>query len=139
MANVSDVLDRATRHLPRAVDADWLLRLPLALVLLQYGFDKFPLSADVAAGWGLPLSLWALAGVAEIAMAALLIASGLLRDRRGDILTRIAGAGTALIILGVLIVAYWAPPLDMLLFNQFHILLLSAGLFLALAGQRDPA
>jgi len=139
MANVTDFIDRATRGLPRAADADWFLRLPLVLVLLQYGLDKFPLSADAAAGFGLPLSLWALAAIGELSMAALLVASGVLRNRAGDVLTRLAGAGTALIIMGVLIVAYWAPPLDLLLFNQFHILLLSAGLYLAFSGQRRPA
>ncbi|MCC5955580.1 MAG: hypothetical protein JJU07_05715 [Natronohydrobacter sp.] len=139
MANVTDFIDRATRSLPRAAHADWFLRLPLVLVLLQYGLDKFPLSADAAAGFGLPLALWALAAIGELSMAALLVASGVLRNRAGDVLTRLAGAGTALIIMGVLIVAYWAPPLDLLLFNQFHILLLSAGLYLAFSGQRRPA
>ena len=137
MANAFDFLDRSVARtaqmLPRISHAHWLLRLPLALVLLQYGFDKFPLSADVAAGWGLPLWAWALAGLGELAFGALLIVSGFLSGARGDVATRIAGAGAALIVAGVIVVAYWAPPLDLILFNQFHILLLCAGLYLALA------
>ncbi|TVS05211.1 MAG: hypothetical protein EA407_02745 [Rhodobacteraceae bacterium] len=133
MAYVSDMIDRTARVLPQTHHADWLLRLPLALVLLQYGFDKFPLSADVAAGWGLPLFLWGLAGVAEIVVALMLVAGGMLRNRIGEVVTRIAGIGAALIVIGVIIVAYWAPPLDLILFNQFHILLLCAGLYLALS------
>ena len=133
MAYVSDMIDRTARVLPQTHHADWLLRLPLALVLLQYGLDKFPLSPEVAAGWGLPLFLWGVAGAAEIAVALLLVVGGMLRNRLGELVTRIAGVGAALIVAGVIIVAYWAPPLDLFLFNQFHILLLCAGLYLALA------
>ena len=132
MAFVTDVIQRTSRVLPSTQAAHWLLRLPLALVLLQYGFDKFPLSADVAAGWGLPVSLWAIAGGAEILAGVALIVGGALRGRWGDIITRLAGAGAAVIVVGVLIVAYWAPPIDILLFNHFHILLICAGLYLAL-------
>lgn len=133
MAYVSDMIDRTARVLPQTHHADWLLRLPLALVLLQYGLDKFPLSPEVAAGWGLPLFLWGVAGAAEIGVALMLVAGGMLRNRLGELVTRLAGAGAALIVVGVIIVAYWAPPLDLFLFNQFHILLLCAGLYLALA------
>lgn len=132
MVAVTDVIARTARVLPRTRHADWLLRVPLAMVLFQYGFDKFPLSADVAAGWGLPLFLWALAGVGEIAVAALLLLGGFWRNRAGEVMTRLAGAGAAVIVAGVIAVAYRAPPLDLLMFNQFHILLLGAGLYLAL-------
>jgi hypothetical protein len=66
------------------------------------------------------------------------IAGGLLRRPLGDRVTRLAGAGAALIVLGVLYVAYWAPPLDLLLFNPFHIILMATGLYLALWGRRGP-
>ena len=134
MANAFDFIDRTARAIPRVNHAHWLLRIPLAMVLLQYGFDKFPLSADAAAGWGVPLFLWALAGVGEIAVGIALIASGFLRGALGDLVTRLAGALSAVIVAGVIVVAYWAPPLDLLMFNQFHILLLGGSLYLALAG-----
>ncbi len=125
-----------TQHWPKTRHADWFLRLPLAAVMLQYGLDKFPLSADAAAGWGLPLWAWTLAGVGELAVAFLLIASGLLASLKGNafaaILTRVAGLVAAIIVAGVIIVAYWAPPLDLLMFNQFHLMLLGASLYLAL-------
>jgi uncharacterized membrane protein YphA (DoxX/SURF4 family) len=137
----SSVIDRASRVMPRPSFAHWLLRLPLAGVLLQYGIDKFPISADEAAGFGVPVVLWALAALGEIAVGILLIAGGVLRGSLGDLATRLAGAGAAMIVFGVLYVAYWAPPLDMLLFNQFHVLMIANGLFLALAGNahgREP-
>jgi uncharacterized membrane protein YphA (DoxX/SURF4 family) len=128
------VIDRVSRALPRLSAAHWLLRLPLAGVLLQYGIDKFPISSAEAAGFGVPVALWTLAALGAIAVGLLLIAGGVLRGSLGDVATRLAGAGAALIVFGVLYVADWAPPLDMLLFNQFQILLLANGLFLALAG-----
>lgn len=136
MAYASEFIDRTARALPTVSPAHWLLRLPLVAVLLQYGLDKFPLSADAAAGFGVPLPLWAMAGVGEIAAAVLLVLGGLLRGGIGDLMTRVAGAATALIVAGVIYVAYWAPPLDLLMFNQFQILLLGAGLYFALVGNR---
>jgi hypothetical protein len=38
------------------------------------------------------------------------------------------------IVASVVYIAYWAPPLDLLLFNQFHLMLLAVGLYFALAG-----
>lgn len=139
MANAFDFIDRTARVLPRASFAHWLVRLPLAAVLLQNGFDKFPLSAEMAAGFGLPLALWALAAVGEVAVGLMLLAGGLMRGAAGDLVTRIAGAGAAAIVAGVIWVAYWAPPLDLLMFNQFHILLMCLGLYLALAGSQARA
>lgn len=139
MASTFDVLDRTARALPRASFAHWLVRLPLAGVLLQYGLDKFPLSPEAAEGFGVPYPLWILAAVGEVAVAVLLVAGGLLRGGLGDLATRLAGAGAAVIVAGVLYVVYWAPPLDLLLYNQFHMMLLAAGLYFALAGNGAPA
>jgi putative oxidoreductase len=139
MTIASDVFARTTRALPRAQFAHWLLRLPLAGVLLQYGFGKFPLNPAEAEGFGVPLALWALAGAGEIAVGLMLLAGGLLRGWPGDLVTRLAGAGIAVIVASVVYIAYWAPPLDLLLFNQFHLLLLSGGLYFALAGTGTAA
>ena len=131
-------LTRLAQARPGAAQAHWLLRLPLALILAQNGLNKFPLSADAAAGFGLPLPLWALAAVGELAVAALLILGGLVRGSMGDLITRLAGAGLAAIVAGVIYVAYWGPLLDILMFNPLQVLLLCAGLYLALAG-RGPS
>lgn len=129
-------IERAAQALPQVGAAHWLVRLPLAAVLFTNGLDKFPLSADVAAGWGLPLAVWAVAAVGELAVAILLVVGGLLRGGLGDLVTRAAGLGAALIVAGVIWVAYWAPPLDLLRFNAFQVILLCSGLYLALAGRR---
>jgi putative oxidoreductase len=135
MANSFDFIDRTARALPRAPFADWLIRLPLAGVLMQNGLNKFPLDPAMAEGFGVAYPLWILAAVGEVGVALLLVAGGLLRGALGDLVTRAAGAAAAVIVAGVIYVAYWAPPLDLLLFNQFHLLLIAAGLFLALQGR----
>jgi hypothetical protein len=53
--------------------------------------------------------------------------------------TRVAGAGAAAIVAGVIYVAYWAPPLDLLMFNQFHLILMALGMFFALHGNGGVA
>lgn len=133
ITNASDV-ERTTRALPRLPVAHWLLRLPLAGILLRYGLDKVPLEASQAAGFGVPRGLWGLAGLAEIGAALFLLAGGLVRGPLGYLLTRAAGAGAAVIVASVVYIAYRAPPLDLLLFTQFHPMLLSGGLYFALAG-----
>lgn len=133
-----DLADWIARYLPRARFAHWMLRLPLAAVLLQYGIEKFPLNPMAAEGFGVPFPLWILAAVGEIAIGVLLIVSGFLRGSLGDLATRSAGAASAIIVAGVIVVAYWAPPLDLLMFNQFHILLLGVSLYLALCN-RTPS
>ncbi|MEM6355583.1 MAG: hypothetical protein AAF844_07850 [Pseudomonadota bacterium] len=127
---------RASQDLPALLWAHWLLRLPLALIIFQQGAAKTPITAEDAASYGLPLAAWALAAFGEMAAGIGLVAGGFVRGWQGDLMTRLAGAALASIVVGVLIVVYWAPPLEILLYNQFHLLLLLGGLFFAFRGNR---
>ncbi|MCU0831364.1 MAG: hypothetical protein MUC58_07615 [Rhizobiaceae bacterium] len=122
------------RPLPEIWHAHWLLRLPLALVMIHQAMMKFPLSADDAAAFSLPFILWAMSAYGELLAAAGLIVGGLLANRLGDIVTRLAGFAIAGVVAGVLYVVYWAPLADLVISNQFHILLLAGGLFFLLRG-----
>jgi hypothetical protein len=122
------------RQLPELWHAHWLLRLPLALVMFQQGMMKFPLSADAAAGVGVPFFLWAMSAFGQLFAAAGLIVGGVLPGRIGDTVTRLAGFAVAGVVAGVLAVVYWAPIGDMMMTNQFHLLLLAGGLFFLLRG-----
>lgn len=137
MTTAINFVDRTARSLPSPGFAHWLLRAPLIVVLVQQGMDKFPLSPDAAAGFGVAYPLWIMAALGELAVALMLVVGGVSRGAMGDLLTRLAGAGAAAIVAGVIYVAYWAPPMDLILFNQFHILLMCAGLYLALSGKRS--
>jgi hypothetical protein len=122
------------RPLPELWHAHWLLRLPLVAVMVQQGIMKFPLSADDAAAYDLPFILWAMSAYGELLAAAGLIVGGLLANRMGDIITRLAGFAIAAVVAGVIAVVYWAPLATLITANQFHLLLLAGGLFFLLRG-----
>ncbi|MEM9029685.1 MAG: DoxX family protein [Pseudomonadota bacterium] len=128
--NVSDALPR----LPDVRFAHWLPRLLLAAIILQQGYIKFPLLASDAAGYGVPYFMWGLAALGELFAGMALIIGGLIKSRLGDIITRTGAALLALIVASVIVVVYWAPPLDLFLGNQTHLLLLAGGLYFAFRG-----
>ncbi|MEM9725814.1 MAG: hypothetical protein AAF909_10160 [Pseudomonadota bacterium] len=127
-------LERVSQQIPVFTPAHWLLRLPLAGILLHQGVTKFPLLADDAAAFGVPFFMWALAAFGEIAVAVMLIAGAFIANGLGNLVTRLAGVGIAVIVASVLVIVYWAPPMDLLLGNQLHILLIVGGLYFALRG-----
>lgn len=136
MAYATDMLQKVAQDIPSVRPAHWLIRLPLAAMILNQGIMKLPLTEADAASWGLPFVLWAMAALGEIAASAALIFGGFVRNWIGDLLTRLAGLGIAMIVAGVLYVVYWAPLYDLWLANQFQILLLVGGLYFALRGNK---
>ena len=136
MAYATDMLQKVAQDIPSVRPAHWLIRLPLAAMILNQGIMKLPLTEADAASWGLPFVLWAMAALGEIAAGAALIVGGFVRNWIGDVLTRLAGLGIAMIVAGVLYVVYWAPLYDLWLANQFQILLLVGGLYFALRGNK---
>ena len=136
MAYATDMLQKVALDIPSVRPAHWLIRLPLAAMILNQGIMKLPLTEADAASWGLPFVLWAMAALGEIAAGAALIVGGFVRNWIGDVLTRLAGLGIAMIVAGVLYVVYWAPLYDLWLANQFQILLLVGGLYFALRGNK---
>ena len=125
---------RISRSLPDVHPAHWLLRGVLAAVIANQGVIKFPLTAADAESFGVPFVLWAMAAFGEIAAGTALIVGGFLRNGIGDVITRIGGLFLAAIVGGVLVVVYWAPPLDLFLANQFHLVLLAGGLYFLFRG-----
>ncbi|MEM1385506.1 MAG: hypothetical protein AAF713_06035 [Pseudomonadota bacterium] len=125
---------RGERMLPDLRGAHWLLRAALAAFIMYQGFSKAPISPDDAASFGVPVLLWIAAALGELVAGAALIFGGFLTNRIGDLITRAGGAMLALIVASVLVMVYWAPPLELFLGNQFHLLLLCGGLYFALRG-----
>ncbi|MEM9139929.1 MAG: DoxX family protein [Pseudomonadota bacterium] len=129
-----DTLVRAGRTLPDLQPAHWLLRAALASFIIYQGLSKVPLSADDADSFGVPLFMWAGAAMGEFLAGVLLIAGGLARNWIGDVATRAGGLMIAVIVASVIVWVYWAPPMDIFLGNQFHLLLLVGGLYFAFRG-----
>lgn len=118
--------------LPVVNAAHWLIRLPVAATFLYHGLPKF---ADLAGGaeyMGLPLAVWTLVALGETFAGLGLLAGGALRSTWGDLLTRAAGAGIAIIMTGAVILVHLGPWSGM----EFQVLLLASGLFFALRGNQ---
>ncbi|MEM1045424.1 MAG: hypothetical protein AAGL24_04710 [Pseudomonadota bacterium] len=128
--NVADL----SRRLPTIRSADWFLRIPVAIIIIEQGLFKIPDFAAQAAGYGLPLLLFGLAAFAEIAGGIALILGGLYRNNwMTDGLTRLAGLAISIVVAGVIVMIYFGP------FSGWQLqgLLLAGGLFFVMRGNGD--
>ena len=132
--SMTDVFTSRRPQLPDIRGIHWLFRALIAAIILQQALLKTPLTPDAAEGAGVPFFLFALAAFGEYCAATALIAGGFIRNAFGDLLTRAGGLTVALITFGVLYVVYWAPPMDLFLANQLHLLLIIGGLYFAARG-----
>ena len=84
------------RSLPEFCMSHWLLRIPLAIVFIQQGLSKFPVTLEDAEAFDLPYLVWWIVSYGELGAGIGLLVGGLLaswawvRDY-GDMLTRFCG------------------------------------------------
>jgi len=135
-------------RMPEFCLSHWLLRIPLAIVFIQQGLSKFPLTLDDANSFELPLVVWSFAAYGELGAGVGLIVSGIMglkiwdfwiRDILhpwADLLTRFCGITICCIITGVIWVGEPDSLTDVLLYDNLHVLLWVGGLFFALRGMR---
>jgi putative oxidoreductase len=120
----------------------WLIRIPLIVIFLQQGFDKWPIDADTAAGFELTLLVWTFVVLGEIGSGVGLIMGGLLSYTKnwlkelGDLITRFSGITITGIMTGVIWVGEPASFWDVILYDNFHVLLWVGGMYFALRGNR---
>ena len=125
--------------IPEFCMSHWLLRIPLAIVFLQQGMDKWPIDAETAASWELPLLVWAFVVLGEIGAGIGLLVGGAFYKylkELGDILTRFSGITICSIMTGVIWIAQPESFSEVLLYDNFHVLLWVGGMFFALRGNR---
>lgn len=133
MALIDTAADTA-KSIPTIRSADWFLRLPLAIIIIQQGSYKIPDFAIQAEGYGLPLILFGLATFAEIAGGIAILLGGLLRNNWfTDILTRLGGLAISIVVAGVIVMIYFGPFSGW----QFQGMLLAGGLFFLFRGNGD--
>ena len=65
-------------RMPEFCLSHWLLRIPLAIVFIQQGLSKFPLTLDDASSFELPLVVWSFAAYGELGAGVGLIVSGIM-------------------------------------------------------------
>ena len=136
------MIKKIVNNIPEFCMSHWLLRIPLAIVFLQQGLAKWPIDAETAAGWELPLIVWAFVVLGEIGAGVGLFVGGFLATFKtwlkeaGDLITRFSGITITCIMTGVIWMAQPESFMDVLLYDHFHVLLWVGGLFFALRGNR---
>lgn len=127
--------------IPEFCLSHWLLRIPLAVVFIQQGLNKIPVTAMEAEAWGLPYLVWWFVAYGELGAGLGLIAGGLIALYKpllwaADLVTRFSGFVMGSVMTGVIWSMQPTSVVDVLLYDHFHVLLWVGGLFFALRGTR---
>ena len=130
--------------IPEFCLSHWLLRIPLAIVFIQQGFSKLPVTVEGAESFDLPYIVWWFAAYGEIGAGIGLLVGGIMTKPWlpilercyipdiGDALTRFSGITICSIMTGVIWVGEPASLMDVILYDNLHVLLWVGGLFLSL-------
>ena len=140
------ILKRISSNIPEFCLSHWLFRLPLAIVFIQQGMSKFPVTADDAATYELPYLVWWFVAYGELGAGIGLIVSGILALKTvsnlpivaeiSDILTRFSGITICSVMTGVIWMSEPESFLDVILYDNLHVFLWVGALFFALRGNR---
>ena len=118
----------------------WLLRIPLIVVFLQQGLNKWPINIEDSPV-ELTLLVWSVVVIGELGAAAGLLVGGMAdyvkRTKEfGDIITRFSGITIASIMTGVIWTGEPESFWDVLWYDNLHVLLWVGGMYFALRGNR---
>ena len=133
------MLKNIVNKIPEFCLSHWLLRIPLAIVFIQQGLDKIPVDPETAEAMELPYLVWWFVAYGELGAGLGLLVGGLLikyMKEIGDLLTRFSGITICSIMTGVIWMAQPESLTEVLLYDNFHVLLWVGGLFFALRGNR---
>ena len=117
----------------------WLLRVPLAIVFIQQGLAKIPVTLEDAQSFDLPLVVWFFVAWGELGAGLGLIIGGLFIWNRlwpwvGDLITRFSGFTIGCIMTGVIWIGEPESFMYVILYDNLHVLLWVGGLFFAKRG-----
>ena len=144
MRSLSDIINK----IPEFCLSHWLLRIPLAIVFIQQGLDKLPVDPETAAAMELPYLVWWFVAWGELGAGLGLLVGGVMTKpwfpifkkcyipEVGDMLTRFSGITICSIMTGVIWMGQPESFTDVILYDNFHVLLWVGGLFFALRGNR---
>jgi len=137
MLRIKHIADR----IPEFCMSHWLLRIPLAIIFLQQGLSKLPFSADDAASMELPALVWWFVVYGEIGAGIGLLVGGAVIIKKikelQDLITRFSGITICCIMTGVIWVGQPDSFMDVILYDNLHVLLWVGGMYFALRGNRN--
>ena len=126
--------------IPEFYLSHWLLRIPLIIVFIQQGLSKLPVTLEDAQSYDLPYIVWWFAAYGELGAGIGLLVGGLMMyswwSWMGDLLTRFSGFVIGCIMTGVIWVGEPESLMDVILYDNLHVLLWVGGLYFALRGTR---
>ena len=120
----------------------WILRIPVSIVFIQQGLSKFPVTLEDAQAFDLPYIVWWFVAYGELGAGIGLIVGGLVIWNKlwpwvGDAITRFSGFTIGCIMTGVIWIGEPDSLMDVILYDNFHVLLWVGGLFFALRGNEN--
>ena len=132
------------RRIPEFCLSHWLLRIPIAIIFIQQGLSKFPVTLEEAQSYDLPYLVWWVVAYGELGAGIGLLFGGLFYIKNfydwiteiGDILTRFSGITMCCIMTGVIWIGEPESLMDVILYDNLHVLLWVGGLFFALRGNK---
>ncbi len=128
------------KKIPDFKGANFLIRFPLSIVFILQGFSKLPLKISDAESFGLPMTVWFFVAWGELLSGIGLLIGGLLISKRlnsyGGLITRFSGIVICGIMTGIILIQEPDSILDVLLHDNFHLMMYCGGLFFALRGNR---
>lgn len=128
------------KKIPDFKGANFLLRIPLSIVFILQGLSKLPLDISDAEIFGLPMTVWFFVAWGELLSGIGLLIGGLLVSKNlnsyGGLLTRFCGIVICGIMTGIILIQEPESLLDVLLYDNLHVMLYCGGLFFALRGNR---
>ena len=127
-------------RIPEFCMTHWLLRIPLVVVFLQQGLDKWPIDVNDSPV-ELTLLVWTFVVLGELGAGIGLLVGGLAIHQKyfkemGDLITRFSGITIASIMTGVIWTGEPESFWDVLLYDNLHVLLWVGGMYFALRGNR---
>ena len=131
---------RIVNKIPEFCMSHWLIRIPLIIIFLQQGISKLPVTIEGAESFDLPYIVWWFAAWGEVGAGLGLMVGGLFPKKvfaeLGDLITRFSGITICSIMTGVIWVGEPASFMDVILYDNLHVLLWVGGLYFALRGNR---
>ena len=140
------ILKRITTNIPEFCASHWRLRIPLAIVFIQQGLSKFPVSQDDAVAYELPFLVWWFVAYGELGSGVGLLVAAFLSLKAishvpfvsdfSDMLSRFSGITMCCITTGVIWISQPESFMDVILYDNLHVFLWVGGLYFALRGNR---